>query len=285
MPEITAALIKDLRDRTDCGMMDAKRALQETGGDIEKAIDLLRKKGEIKQAKTAVRVTSEGRIGLAVSPDGKAAAIVSVQCETDFTGKNEQFVKLTEGVAQSIAAKAGEPAGLPFAGGSGTVSEAVTALVAKTGENMKIGSFFRLQGNPPCFFGLYLHNDNKLGVLVQIEGSAGGSDAEKTLAKDLAMHAAANAPLGMTKNDVPADLVAKEKEIALELAKQSGKPANLVEKIAEGRIQAFFKERTFLAQPFVKDPSVNVEQHVGNVGKQIGKALKLVAFARLRVGE
>lgn len=284
MPEITAALIKDLRDRTDCGMMDAKRALQETGGDIDKAIDLLRKKGEIKQAKTAGRVTSEGRIGLSISADGKAAAIVSVQCETDFTGKNDQFVKLTDGVAQAIAAKAGEPAGLPFAGG-GTVAEAVTALVAKTGENMKVGSFVRLQGNPPCFFGMYLHNDNKLGVVVQIAGSAGGSDVEKTLAKDLAMHAAANAPLGLTKENVPADLVAKEKEIALELARQSGKPANLVEKIAEGRIQAFFKERTFLAQPFVKDPSVSVEQHVANVGKQIGKTLKLEAFARLRVGE
>lgn len=283
MAEITAALIKELRDRTDCGMMDAKRALQENGGDIEKAIESLRKKGEVKQAKTAGRNTQEGRVGIAIA--NGVGALVEVRCETDFTARNEQFVAMTEGIAKSIAASEGAPGEVAYAGGKGKVAEQITALVAKTGENMQIGKHARLKAPTPGFFGSYLHNDNKLGVLVVLSGSDGASDAEKTLAKDLAMHAAANNPLGMVQADIPADLVAKEKEIAVELAKQSGKPANIVEKIAEGRMAAFFKERTFINQPFVKDPSVSVEQHVANVGKQAGKPLKLVAYSRIKVGE
>lgn len=283
MAEITAALIKELRDRTDCGMMDAKRSLQENGGDIEKAIEALRKKGEVKQAKTAGRNTQEGRVGIAVGP--AAASLVEVRCETDFTARNEQFVALTDGIAKSVLAAEGAPAELAYAGGKGKVAEQITALVAKTGENMQVGKFARLKAPTPGFFGSYIHNDNKLGVLVVISGSDGSSDAEKTLAKELAMHAAANSPLGLVNADISADLVAKEKEIAMELAKQSGKPANIVEKIAEGRIAAFFKERTFLAQPFVKDPSISVEQHVANVGKQLNKPLKLVAYSRIKVGE
>lgn len=283
MAEITAALIKELRDRTDCGMMDAKRALQENGGDIEKAIEALRKKGEVKQAKTAGRNTQEGRVGIAQA--GGVAAMVELRCETDFTARNDQFVALADGIARSIAAAEGAPTELALAGGSGKVAEAITALVAKTGENMQIGRHARLKAANPGFFGVYLHNDNKLGVLVAIAGSDGSSEAEKTLAKDLAMHAAANNPLGMVQADISADLVAKEKEIAIELAKQSGKPANIVEKIAEGRMQAFFKERTFLAQPFVKDPSVSVEQHIAIVGKSLGKTLKLEAYSRIKVGE
>jgi len=283
MAEITAALIKELRDRTDCGMMDAKRALQENGGDIDKAIDALRKKGEVKQAKTAGRNTQEGRVGIAIGAG--AAALAEVRCETDFTARNEQFIALTDGIAKSILAAEGAPPELKFAGGSGKVSEAITALVAKTGENMQIGKHARLKAAAPGFFGSYIHNDNKLGVLVSVSGSDGASEAEKTLAKELAMHAAANNPLGLVNADIPADLVAKEKEIAMELAKQSGKPANIIEKIAEGRIAAFFKERTFLAQPFVKDPSISVEQHVANVGKQINKPLKLTGYSRIKVGE
>ena len=283
MSEITAALIKELRDRTDCGMMDAKRALQENNGDIEKAIEFLRKKGEVKQAKTAGRNTQEGRIGIAIA--GGVAAVVELRCETDFTARNEQFVALADNIAKSIAASEGAPGELPLAGGAGKVSEAITTLVAKTGENMQIGRHARLKAPSPGFFGSYLHNDNKLGVVVAIAGSDGSGDAEKTLAKDLAMHAAANNPLGMVREDIPAELVAKEKEIALELARQTGKPANIIEKIAEGRLNAFFKERTFLNQPFVKDPNVSVEQHVQNLGKQTGKPLKLAAFARIKVGE
>jgi elongation factor Ts len=281
MAEITAALIKELRDRTDCGMMDAKRALTENGGDIEKAIEALRKKGEVKQAKTAGRNTQEGRVGIAIEKG--VAAVVELRCETDFTARNDQFVALADGIAKSVAASEGAPGELTYAGGK--VSEAITAMVAKTGENMQVGRHARLKAPTPGFFGSYLHNDFKLGVVVVISVGDGSSDAEKALAKDLAMHAAANSPLGMVKEDIDAALVAKEKEIAVELAKQSGKPENIVEKIAEGRMNAFFKERTFLNQPFVKDPGISVEQHVANAGKAAGKPLKLTAYARIKVGE
>ncbi|MCA8910886.1 MAG: translation elongation factor Ts, partial [Planctomycetes bacterium] len=150
--------------------------------------------------------------------------------------------------------------------------------------NMQIGQHARLSVENG-YFGSYLHSDGKLGVVVKIEGSDGGSDAEKTLAKDIAMHVAATNPLGLVKEDVPADVIAKEKEIALEQAKQSGKPENIQEKIAEGKVNAFFKEHTLLAQPFVKDSAVNVEQHVANVGKEAGKTLKLTQYARIKVGE
>lgn len=281
MAEITVAQIKELRDRTGCGMMDAKRALTASGGDVEKAIDDLRKKGEVKAATKAGRETAEGKIGIKV--EGKVAAVVAVKCETDFTANNDEFKGLVENIAKAIHAAEGEASELKYPTG-GTVGDAVKALVAKTGENMQIGAHKRLTV-ANGYFGYYLHSDGKLGVVVKIEGGDGSSDAEKTLAKDIAMHAAATNPLGLTQADVPADVVAREREIALEQAKQSGKPANIQEKIAEGKVAAFFKEQTLLAQPFVKDTAVTIEQHVANVGKQVNKPLKLTQYARIKVGE
>ncbi|MBZ0134965.1 MAG: translation elongation factor Ts [Planctomycetes bacterium] len=280
MAEITVALIKELRERTGCGMMDAKRALQESGGDVQKAIDDLRKKGEVKADNKAGRATTEGRVGIEIG--GKAAAVVAVQSETDFTANNDEFQVLVGSIAKAIHASEGEPSELKVASG-GTVGEAIKALVAKTGENMQIGKHARLTVDNG-YFGHYLHSDSKLGVIVKIEGGDGGSDAEKALAKDIAMHAAATNPLGLTKEDVPADVIAKEREIALDQARQSGKPENIQEKIAEGKVNAFFKEQTLLAQPFVKDTSVTVEQHVANVAKESGKPLKLTGYARIKVG-
>ena len=281
MAEITVALIKELRERTGCGMMDAKRALQEAGGDVNKAIDDLRKKGEVKAAKKAGRETAEGKVGIVV--EGKVAAVVAVKCETDFTAGNDEFKALVDNIAKAIHASEGEASELAYPSG-GTVGDAVKALVAKTGENMQIGNYKRLTLSGAGFFGSYLHSDGKLGVLTKFEGADAG-DVEQTLAKDIAMHAAATNPLGLTKDDVPADLIAKEKEIALEQAKASGKPENIQEKIAEGKVAAFFKEQTLLAQPFVKDTSVTVEQHVANTAKASSKQYKLTASARIKVGE
>lgn len=280
MAQITVALIKELRERTGCGMMDAKRALEENGGDVEKAIDELRKKGELKAAKRAGRETAEGRVAIALSDDGKQAAIVALQTETDFTAGNDEFKQLVQNIANAALAGNGDAAELPYASG-GTVGDAIKGLVAKTGENMQLGKVARLKIEGDGFFGSYLHSDGKLGVVTQLSGSNGDSDAEKALAKDIAMHAAATNPAGLTKDDVPADVIAREKEIALEQARASGKPENIQEKIAEGKVNAFYKENTLLAQPFVKDPSVSVEQHVANTGK----SLKLAAYARVKVGE
>lgn len=279
MAEITVALIKELRDRTGCGMMDAKRALQESGADVEKAIEDLRKKGEVKAAKRAGRETAEGRVGIAFSDDNKRAAIVAVQCETDFTANNDEFKTLVDNIAGALVAGEGEPDTAAYAGG-GTVGDAVKALVAKTGENMQIGGHARLSVDNG-YFGHYLHSDGKLGVVVKLEGAPASTDEHKQLARDLAMHAAATNPVGLDKDDVPDDLVAKEKEIAAEQARATGKPDNIVEKIAEGKLNAFFKENTLLHQPFVKDTSVSVEKHINNVDGN----LKLTEYARVKVGE
>jgi elongation factor Ts len=282
MAEITVAAIKELRERTGCGMMDAKRALTEAGGDVQKAVDDLRKRGVAKADSKAGRQTSEGKVGIHV--EGKIAAMIALKCETDFTANNDEFRALVKGIAQAVHGAAGDPATLKYAKG-GTVNDAVKALVAKTGENMQLGRSQRLTLTGAGFFGQYLHSDGKLGVLVKIEGSDGASEAEKTMAKDIAMHAAATNPLGLTKDDVPADVIAREKDIAADQAKASGKPANIIEKIAEGKLAAFFKDQTLLAQPFVKDTAVTVEQHVANVAKAAGKPLKLTAYTRIKVGE
>ena len=282
MAEITVAAIKELRERTGCGMMDAKRALTEAGGDVEKAVDDLRKRGAVKADAKAGRQTSEGKVGIIT--DGKTAALVTLKCETDFTANNDEFKALVAGITKAVHSAAGDPATLKY-GKGGTVGEAIKALVAKTGENMQLGKHARLTLTGAGYFGQYLHSDGKLGVVVKIEGSDGASEAEKTLAKDIAMHAAATNPLGLTKEDVPADVIAREKDIAAEQAKASGKPANIIEKIAEGKLAAFFKDQTLLAQPFVKDTAVTVEQHVANVAKTAGKPLKLTAYARIKVGE
>jgi len=282
MAEITVSLIKELRERTGCGMMDAKRALTDSNGDVEKAIDDLRKRGEVKAAKKAGRETAEGKVGIQI--EGKTAAVVTVKCETDFTANNDEFKKLVANIAKAVHGHAGDVEAAKYPTG-GTVGDALKALVAKTGENMQLGKHARLTLGGTGYFGSYLHSDGKLGVVVKFEGSDGASDAEKTLAKDIAMHAAATNPMGLTKDDVPADVIAREKEIAAEQARASGKPANIVEKIAEGKLAAFFKEQTLLAQPFVKDTAVTVEQHVANVAKTAGKPLKLTAYTRIKVGE
>ncbi|MBV6514771.1 MAG: Elongation factor Ts [Planctomycetes bacterium] len=276
MAEITAAMIKALRDATDCGMMDAKRALTETNGNQEAAIELLRKQGAPKGGKPAGRSPAQGRIGVAVSKDGKHAALVEVQSETDFTARNDQFVAMVDAIAQDFADKGGDLAAR---------QDKLTAMVAKTGENMKFGKSARLTLGGAGFFGTYLHSDFKLGVLVQVEGDGGKSDTAKALAKDLAMHAAASAPIALDRSGVPADYLAKEKEIAREAAKAEGKAEGVLDKIAEGKVNALLKEKCFIEQPFVKEPKLSVSQHVENIGKTIGAKLTVKAYARIKVGE
>jgi len=276
MAEITAAMIKSLRDATDCGMMDAKRALTETNGNADAAIELLRKQGALKGGKLASRSTAQGRIGVAISRDGKHAALVEVQSETDFTARNEQFIAMVDGIAQTYADQGGSV---------DAFKEKLTVMIAKTGENMKFGKTTRLSLAGEGFWGSYLHSDAKLGVLVQVDGDAGKSDTAKVLAKDLAMHAAASAPIALDRSGVAADYLAKEKEIAREAAKAEGKPEGVLEKIAEGKVNALLKEKCFIEQPFVKEPKLSVSQHVENIGKTIGKKLVIKAYSRIKVGD
>lgn len=276
MMSISAAQVKELRERTGLGMMECKAALTETQGDMEAAADLLRKRAGAKVEKKAGRTAAEGAIGLYVSADRRLAAMVEVNSETDFVAKGEDFVAFANACAKTVAEQA--PAdvdalyALTLADTSGqSVGQAREGLVMKLGENIGVRRFERVQSENG-HLGSYVHA-RKIGVIVEVEGG------DEVLAKDLAMHIAASKPECVSKDQVPADLMAREKEIFAEQARQSGKPANIVEKMIEGRINKFLNEITLLGQPFVKDPDTTVEKLLKSANA------KVVRFTRFEVGE
>ena len=271
--EITAALVKELRERTGSGMMECKKALTETGGDIEAAVELMRKSGMAKADKKASRVAAEGMIVAAASADGARAVIVEVNCETDFVAKGDDFVDFSNRVAK--AALAGKPAGvedlMALDIGNGTVDEVRRALIAKLGENISVRRFTVLE-SAGGKVGIYLHG-TRIGVLAALKGG------DEALAKDIAMHVAASKPVAVGPQDVAPEVIAKEKEIYTAQAADSGKPAEIVEKMVMGRVKKFLGEVTLLGQPFVKNPDQTVEQLVKEKGASV------VAFTRYEVGE
>ena len=269
---ITADTVKQLRERTGAGMMECKRALVETNGDIEAAAELMRKQGLAKADKKAARVAAEGVIVLEKSADGRSAAMVEVNCETDFVAREADFQSFSAAVAQ--AALAADPASgealaaLKLASGE-TVDERRRALVAKIGENISVRRHATLSSSGQL--GAYRHG-TRIGALVAIEGG------DAALAHDLAMHVAATNPAYLTVADVPADVVAKEREIETEKALAEGKPADIVAKMVEGRIRKTLNEKVLLGQPFVKDPDQTIEKLL-----KAAKA-EVKAFQRFEVG-
>lgn len=266
MAEISAALVKELRERTGLGMMECKKALAEAGGDLDKAEELLRIKSGAKASKAASRVAAEGVIGAYVSLDGKLGALVELNCETDFVAKNEEFVAFARSLAETVASQ--NPKDVA-ALASGKVEERRQALIQKIGENMTIRRFKRLQAKGKL--ALYLHGV-KIGVLVDYEGP-------EEVGKDLAMHVAFAKPEHMTKGEVPADVVARERDIQLARAKESGKPAEIAAKMVEGSLNKFLGEITLMGQPFVKDDKQTVEKMLAS------KKGKVNGYAFLVVGE
>jgi elongation factor Ts len=273
---ISAQQVKELRERTGLGMMECKSALSETNGDMNAAEDLLRKKAGSKVEKKAGRTAADGAVGMYVSSDRKIAAVVEVNSETDFVAKGDDFVAFAEAVAEVVAAN--NPADvdalykLPLKGGD-SVAAVREGLVMKLGENIGVRRFARYQTpTNGGQIGGYVHG-RKIGVLVELEGGNEG------LSKDLAMHVAASRPEYVTKEQVPADAIAKEKEIFAEQAKASGKPANIIEKMVEGRVSKYLNEITLLGQPFVKDPDTTVEKLVNTNNAKVAR------FVRFEVGE
>jgi elongation factor Ts len=252
MAEITASAVKELRDRTDAPMMECKKALVEANGDLGKAEDLLRIRLGNKASKAASRTAAEGVVAIHIAKDGRSGAIVEVNCETDFVGKSEDFIKFTEALAALVESR--NPAdvaalsAMPL--GGATVEQTRTALVGKIGENMSIRRFARIDAKGRL--SRYIHN-RKIGVLVDVSGG------DEQLGRDLAMHIAASKPQGLSKEDVPADLVERERNIAAVKAAESGKPPDIVAKMVEGSVQKFLKEATLLGQPFVKNDKQTVE--------------------------
>ena len=273
---ITASQVKDLRERTGLGMMECKGALTETNGDMDAAIDLLRKKAGAKVEKKSGRTAAEGAIGMFIGPDRKLAAMVEVNSETDFVAKGDDFAEFATTIAACVAAS--KPAdvtalnALPLAKGSAqTIAQVREGLVSKLGENIGVRRFERYASDKG-HIASYVHG-RKIGVLVEMQGG------DEALARDIAMHIAASRPTCISKDQVPAELIAKEKEIFSAQAAESGKPAEIIEKMVVGRINKFLAEITLLGQPFVKDPDSTVEKLLKGAGATV------LRFARYEVGE
>ncbi|HNA83057.1 MAG TPA: translation elongation factor Ts [Thiobacillaceae bacterium] len=260
MAEITASMVKELRERTDAPMMDCKKALSEATGDMQKAEEILRVRFGNKAAKSAGRVAAEGVVAIVISADGKSAAMVEVNCETDFVAKNDDFLALTKSLADMVLnqnpADVAALSAMPLNGK--TVEETRTELVGKIGENMSIRRFVREAATGK--FASYIHG-NKIGVLVDVSG-------DEAIAKDIAMHIAASKPKSLDASGVSQELIDTERRVAIEKAKEAGKPEAMLEKIAEGTVQKFLKEVTLLSQPFVKDDKQTVDQVLKSKGSQ-----------------
>ena len=256
MAEITASMVKELREKTDAPMMECKKALTEAGGDMAKAEEILRVKLGNKASKAASRVAAEGMVGVFIAPDAKLGAIIEVNCETDFVAKNDDFQAFTRALAELVAKQ--DPADVAVLSGltlnGATVEATRTALVGKIGENLSIRRFARFEAKGRLTS--YVHGGAKIGVLVDMGGGDEG------LAKDLAMHIAASKPKALDASGVPADLLETERRIAAEKAREAGKPEAMLEKIAEGTVQKYLKEVTLLGQVFVKaeDGKQTIEQ-------------------------
>ena len=271
MAEITAGLVKELREITGLGMMECKKALVETGGDLKSAEDLLRVKSGAKASKAAARVAAEGVIGAYLSSDGKTASLVELNCETDFVAKNPDFVNFAAALAQLVAehdpADVAVLAELPLEGA--TVEAKRQALVQKIGENLNIRRFHRVQ--TPAKLAQYLHGA-KIGVLVEFDGA-------DEVGKDLAMHIAFAKPQFLSRSEIAAELLARERDVLVARAKESGKPANIAEKMVEGGLNKFVGEITLLGQPFIKDDKLTVEKMLA------AKRAKLLGYKFFVVGE
>jgi elongation factor Ts len=272
---ITAALVKELRERTGAGMMECKKALVETDGDLESAIEHMRKSGLAKADKKSSRVAADGIVVIEISEDGKQASVVEVNSETDFVSKGDDFREFATNVAKTV--NEGNPADLdallamPLHGSDGkSIEEIRQEMVARIGENIQVRRYQHYTGDNS--FGAYLHG-NRIAVLVELK------NGDQELAKDIAMHIAASRPICVNEDEVPEELLAKEKEIFSAQAAESGKPDEIIEKMVQGRLRKYLAEITLVGQPFVKDPDITVGKLLKDRGAEV------VRFQRMEVGE
>jgi elongation factor Ts len=293
---ITAKDVQELRQRTGAGMMDCKKALEETSGDVNKAVEYLRKKGIAKAEKRADRAASEGRIVALVSDDAKSAGLVEINSETDFVARNEEFGSLVQAVATQVfgdasfdgvvtVASEGEIMKQPWhKDASKTVAEAVKEASGKTGENVVVRRYARFKSDG--VIGSYVHHNGRVAVIVDVTGGTG--PAVQSVAKSIAEHIAAGVPkvpLGVNREEIPSDIVDRERRIYEEQARTAGKPDAMIPKIVEGQVNKFFSENTLLDQPWVRDDSKTIRQLVTDASKESGSTLTVRRFARFQMGE
>ena len=290
MATITAQLVKELRDRTGAGMMECKNALVESDGDIEKAIDILRTRGLAAAVKKEGRETNEGVVIAEVSEDGKLAALAEVNCETDFVGTNEVFRAFAKQVVDAVAAT--DPADVEDLKqkeiDGQKIEDLLVEQIHKIGENMQISRFARFESDGSTHMDSYIHAGGKIGVIAEFaaaDAETFSTDAFKEMAHDVVMHIAATAPLEVSREDVAADVVEHELSIYKAQAAESGKPENIQEKMAEGRLEKFYKQSVLLEQEFVKDPSQALKDIVSAASKTAGDEISVVRFERFVLGE
>ena len=293
---ITAKDVQLLRQRTGAGMMDCKKALEETGGDVEKAVEYLRKKGIAKAEKRADRAASEGAIVALVSDDAKTAALVEVNSETDFVARNDEFQALAKAVASQLfgdasfdgvvtVAQEGELMKQPWHKDAGkTVADVVKEASGKTGENVVVRRYARFKTDG--VIGSYVHHNGRVAVMVDVAGGTG--EAVKALARSIAEHVAAGVPkvpLGVNRDEIKTDIIDRERRIYEEQARTAGKPEAMIGKIVDGQINRFYAENTLLDQPWVRDDSKTIRQLVTEASKESGSTLTVRRFARFQMGE
>ncbi len=294
MAAISAKDVAELRARTGAGMMDCKKALEEAGGNMDAAVDILRKKGIAKAEKRADRAASEGQIVTWVAPDGSAAAMIEINSETDFVGRNDEFIALAKQMCEQVSKDAGVDGHVKVgadgaylatpwhADAARTVGEVVKAASAKTGENVVLKQVARFTPKAGGAVGFYLHFNGKVGVLVEVAGITG--EAATALANTIAEHVAAGVPtaaVAVTRAEVDPAVVKRERDIFVEQAVASGKPQNIAEKMVEGRINKFFGEIVLTEQPWVREDS----KTIGQLIKEAGAGASVVRFARFKMGE
>lgn len=289
MAEITAALVKELREMTGAGMMECKKALTEAEGDIDKAVDVLRTHGLAAAAKKAGRATNEGMVMALVSDNGQAGALVELNCETDFVGMNEKFHAYAEKIANAVIAN--QPADMDALKASEIdgekVEDVITDAIHTLGENIQLARF-AYAGQPEGAVTSYIHGGGKIGVLVEFklgDTSFATNEDFKKYGRDIAMQVAAASPVAATRESVDPAIIEHEMSIYKAQAAESGKPENIQEKIATGRMEKFYKESCLTEQAFVKDPDKSVNQYTAAVAKQLGTTIEIVNFTRFMLGE
>jgi len=284
--KISTKDIRELRARTGAGIGDCKAALEEAAGDMDKAVELLRKRGIAKAEKRAGRSASQGLVVIESAPDGSSAGMIELNCETDFVAKTDEFTRLAADLARHVHAQApsgvnaGSVADQAFRGK--TVAEAIKEVSGKTGEAMSLNRYARFERKDGVI-GSYLHFNGQVGVLVEVQGTP--NPGLTALAKDLALHIASADPIGVSEADIPAEVIARERRIAQDQVAAEGKPENIRGKIVDGKIRKFVAERTLTGQPFVKDENQTVAALIQSVAKQLGSPVTVARFARFKVGE
>jgi elongation factor Ts len=287
---ITATLVKDLREKTNAGMMDCKRALEETKGDLDAAVTLLREKGIAKAAKKADRAANEGIITARIASSEKTGILLEVNCETDFVSKNENFQQFIALIADTLAASSATDlaAALAVPAGDLSIDDLVKSKVIEVGENLQLRKFVRFDATGEGVIASYIHMGGKVGVLLEV-GSTKAETATtasfRDLAKDITLHIAASAPKGLSRDDIPADVIEAEKSVFRAQLINEGKPEAMIDKIIPGKLTKWFSESCLLEQSFVKDPDTTIAKLLEAKGKELGDTLTVRRFVRFGLGE